>query len=690
MVQAQIDNPVLAIVQSKEQGILVNLSPSFTPSHLLGMTVRPDNPLKFDFFINKGDQILKGNQKKDEYKKLVKYFLASLAIPDEDQWVNLSPYEKDRIIKDNFGKTEMGRDLLVQDYLLKQITSSLIYPENGLGKEFWKKIYERAWSEYHTTNIPVNTFNKVWIVPDEALVCEKGNTAYIIKSHLKVMLEEDYLSLQKHTKQNLSFSNVPSLDRISSQLIRQIILPALEREVNEGKNFANLRQMYSGMVLATWYKKELKESLLGKIYADKGRIKGVDQDPQSNQLIYQNYLKAFKKGVFNYIKEDVNQYTHERFPRKYFSGGFTRDRAMKANDGQTHLIPDVAVILSNRLKPEQIRLVLKAMESVGDIVSVNLNPMNVTDSKPKITVKDHAMIVIKPEDAHLDRTVFLDGLINQDGLPAQKIIEFKRSQWLATMKSLIVSASDSPIVPGYAYIRFEAGIFYQQHLFRRKSDGTKWLHLHYIGRDGRDLGLMYRLVFSGDKIVGLENPMVEDLRANPELISIREIDVQGGAEQWFTEQAELILTEEVKSILESFIARGNFGENHELYFSTYPSVLAGKAATTQIMSDTFNTRFISVDKRKLMVSLDTGIVYDLSADEAMAMPEDALKGGIDFNASNLNLQIKHDASGMILPWSKQDMAQLNRIQGFEPEIIEIKQAVNIPMFNELREKQQLY
>jgi hypothetical protein len=50
-----------------------------------------------------------------------------------------SAYEKGRIIQDNFGKTEMGRDLLSQDYLLKQITSSLMYPESRLGKSFWNK-----------------------------------------------------------------------------------------------------------------------------------------------------------------------------------------------------------------------------------------------------------------------------------------------------------------------------------------------------------------------------------------------------------------------------------------------------------------------------------------------------------------------------------------------------------------------
>ena len=50
-------------------------------------------------------------------------------------------------------------------------------------------------------------FNKVWIVPDDAEVMEKGNMAYVLKTHLKVMLEEDYLSLNKH---NGIQSNGPS------------------------------------------------------------------------------------------------------------------------------------------------------------------------------------------------------------------------------------------------------------------------------------------------------------------------------------------------------------------------------------------------------------------------------------------------------------------------------------------------
>ena len=44
-----------------------------------------------------------------------------------------------------FGQTEMGRDLLAQDYMLKQLTASLMYPEKELGQEFWNRVYE-PWS----------------------------------------------------------------------------------------------------------------------------------------------------------------------------------------------------------------------------------------------------------------------------------------------------------------------------------------------------------------------------------------------------------------------------------------------------------------------------------------------------------------------------------------------------------------
>src|SRR5271157_72594 len=190
-------------------GTMVNLSPAYQPALLKGLTVHKDNPFLFDFILDTGNDVsLRGGgagaaiSLKKEGDKLVKYFFACLTIPEKDLWVNLSPYEKDRMVPDALGQTALGRDLLAQDYILKQLTASLIYPEKNLGKEFWSRVYAKAQEQFGTTDVPVNTFNKVWILPDQAQVYENVNAAYVTKSTLKVMLDEDYLALSKNQMSN--------------------------------------------------------------------------------------------------------------------------------------------------------------------------------------------------------------------------------------------------------------------------------------------------------------------------------------------------------------------------------------------------------------------------------------------------------------------------------------------------------
>ncbi len=333
-------------------GTMVTQSEAFVPLIVKGLTIYPENPLEFDFIIDTGHSKLKDDALKQETTKLIKYFLATLTIPEDDVWVNLSPYEKDRIIPENFGLTEMGKDLLAQDYLLKQLTASLMYPEEESGKKFWDRVYEKARALYGTTEIPLNTFNKVWIVPDKATIYEHENNAFIIESHLKVMLEEDYEALEKNmgseelAMDQLSDEEAKTANAMTSEVVKEILIPEIEKEVNEGKTFANLRQIYNSMILATWYKERLKDSLLAQVYADKSKVKGVDvEDKDIKEKIYNQYLEAFKKGVYDYIKEDYDPATQEIIPRKYFSGGFTT----RAADGKTLKSLIMAALITAKL-----------------------------------------------------------------------------------------------------------------------------------------------------------------------------------------------------------------------------------------------------------------------------------------------------------------------------------------------------
>ncbi|MCR4337666.1 MAG: hypothetical protein NUV91_07680, partial [Candidatus Omnitrophica bacterium] len=294
----------------------ISLSQPFAPVLLKGIKVFPNEPLRFDFIMDRGDVLLEGKPLEEEYIKLIKYFLASLTVPQEDLWVNLSPDEPDRIIPHEFGKTSMGQELLVQDYILKQITASLMNPEEKIGQEFWQKIYKEAQQRYGTTQIPLNTFHKVWIVPQRAQVYENEAVAVVTNAHLKVMLESDYWKEFKKSKIQ------ENDDQFTSEIVREIILPVLEEEINEGEHFAPIRQIFHSLILAIWFKENLKESLLGKVYVGRNKVGGVDSEEiAAKEKVYEQYLDAFKKGVYNFIKEDYDPKTQQVIPRRYFSGG---------------------------------------------------------------------------------------------------------------------------------------------------------------------------------------------------------------------------------------------------------------------------------------------------------------------------------------------------------------------------------
>ena len=324
-------------------GTMIGESLPFSPLALKGLIVNPKKPLEFQFIVDTGDSsvipakagIHNQEQIKQQANQLVKYFLAGLTIPEGDLWVNLSPYEKNRMVPEALGQTDLGRDLLAQDYILKQLTASLIYPEKDLGKEFWSRVYAKAQAQFGTTNIPVNTFNKVWILPDQAQVYENLNAAYVTKATLKVMLDEDYLALSHHVIPSSSnvipakagIQNTDNTHSIASQIVREIVIPEITKEVNTGKNFAPLRQIYQALILAKWYKETIQNGLLDALYTNKNKVAGVNlNDPTVKEQIYNRYLQAYKKGVFNYIKEDFPPLDGEgkggvSVPRKYFSGG---------------------------------------------------------------------------------------------------------------------------------------------------------------------------------------------------------------------------------------------------------------------------------------------------------------------------------------------------------------------------------
>ncbi len=374
------------VFQLPQPGTRVSLSPAFAPALLKGIKVYPDDPFRLDFILDQGNANGSSDKLKEESSRLIKYFLASITVPEKDLWVNLSPYEKDRIVPDAFGQTGMGRDLLAQDYLLKQITSSVIYPEGEVGKKFWAKVYAEAQRRYGTTDIPVDTFNKVWIVPEKAIVYENKNAAYVVGSRLKVMLETDYVAATRADTRSAPTAQeagklcvgevlVSSRNDVAKNILREVVIPILEKEVNEGQNFARLRQVYNSLILAVWFKDKIKESIFGKAYVDREKIAGVEiSDKAEKEKIWARYVESFKEGAYNFIREEKDTVSGEMISRKYFSGGNDFSQCRK-----------VETVYSAKTYPGRLLGGVPAMASVIQVkldVAVKKNLLKAQRSRP--------------------------------------------------------------------------------------------------------------------------------------------------------------------------------------------------------------------------------------------------------------------------------------------------------------------
>ena len=219
---------------------------AFRPPHLRYFSYNPADD-SFRVLLDKGTRKdITSQELSAMSQELLNYFLIGLTIPNDAFWVNLRPDSADNIIDPLLEDTDVGRILLDADLKLKKDTSLLTSPSTPEGKEYWRRLYQKASELYgtQTTNIP--TLTRPWIVPGEIIIRETGNgdqatgygqrdtgitpSAYIYKATLKVMLEEDYLKSPQPTvnsPQEYSFKDprAKELNSYSTELIKQLIIP---------------------------------------------------------------------------------------------------------------------------------------------------------------------------------------------------------------------------------------------------------------------------------------------------------------------------------------------------------------------------------------------------------------------------------------------------------------------------------
>ncbi len=327
-----------------------NLSQSdkFRPLHLRYISYdRQAND--FRVLLDKGDAGHSTPKLDEATRELMKYFFIGLALPNDKFWVNLRPDSPDNILDPDLEKTDIGRVFLEADLQLKKDTSSFTSPQTPEGKAYWDKLYNKAGELFGSQNIAIPTITRPWIVPNEIVIREAPDNAYIYKAILKVMLEEDYLDNQKTEKpKNIKTKaytfqdpRLKELNEYSTQLIKEAIIPKLTYEVNTSKRYAPLRQVYYSLILAQWFKQKYGSSgsarglgILPVRQAGSAPVNSyidlidsrnlanlISSQSYDKQAYFQQYQKSFKDGEYS-LQEPVYTPTGQVI-RRYMSGGIT-------------------------------------------------------------------------------------------------------------------------------------------------------------------------------------------------------------------------------------------------------------------------------------------------------------------------------------------------------------------------------
>ena len=350
-------------------------SDKFRPLHLRYLGYDNLNN-DFKILLDKGDTKKEDLENKTYLDKntqtLLKYFFIGLVLPNDKFWVNLRPDAPDNIIDDDLARTDIGRIFLEADVQLKKDTAQFTSPQTPEGKAYWDKLYQKAGELFGTENITIPTITRPWIVPNEIIIREAPDNAYIYKATLKVMLEEDYLESPSHkvtrspdSLEDYSFKDprLKELNQYSTQLIKELIIPKLTYQANTAKRYAPLRQVYYSLILAQWFKQKykdrdgsFKESVIFKNRPFSGRtVPKIDsgdltnltsKEPYDKQTYFKQYQQSFKDGEYNLTEPIYILYGQNI--RRYISGGMkiNASSAIEALTSSNMFMPQASYLSS--------------------------------------------------------------------------------------------------------------------------------------------------------------------------------------------------------------------------------------------------------------------------------------------------------------------------------------------------------
>ncbi|MCX5707967.1 MAG: hypothetical protein NTY14_03180 [Candidatus Omnitrophica bacterium] len=303
-------------VQPVGNPFLAGAMEKYRPLHLRYLSLESDNSLNLLF--DKGN-LRQQSEIEQQSPELLRYFLIGLSLPNEAFWVNLRPDAPDNVIDRDLAKTDMGKVMLEADLQLKKDTALYTSPNTKQGRLYWDRLYKKAEELFGSENVSIPTLSRPWIVPGEIIISETATGAYVYKAQLKVMLEQDYL--KDSSAFDFKDARFNELNAYASGLMRELVIPAVTKEINSSKKYAALRQVYYSLIFSQWFKQ--KKSGTASPYSiriDSRDLQGLtSSSPWSKDTYFNAYRDSFNKGEYN-IQENVTSASGMDI-RNYVSGG---------------------------------------------------------------------------------------------------------------------------------------------------------------------------------------------------------------------------------------------------------------------------------------------------------------------------------------------------------------------------------
>jgi len=250
-------------------------------------------------------------------------FITGLAIPNEKFWVNLMPWEPDRIIDEELSQSEVGRIMLEADLQMKKDVCNYCNPcANETGKAYWdlfeskrEELAQQCMNKYpgeirNTDNVYFRPVITHWIIPDKVYAYTNDTEIYIINYTLTINSESDIdhstFELYNQDVGDLSRGCFEELNRsakefsqYTKELDDSMILPYVIWDVNNEARYEDLRNVFVALALAQWYKSKITSDMdiFRDIYSSDYTVSDALQ-PWSFQEIWEDYIYSYENGEY--------------------------------------------------------------------------------------------------------------------------------------------------------------------------------------------------------------------------------------------------------------------------------------------------------------------------------------------------------------------------------------------------------